>query len=100
MKILILEHSPMARRIIVGEFLSSDYQILEAENVDQAMEILATEPGISLLTTGVVLDGGDGFDFIRDLRSPETIARLKPVGNQGVQAILVTSNDTDENRLK
>jgi CheY-like chemotaxis protein len=100
MKILILEHSPMARRLISQEFLASDYQILEAETVDQALDILASEPGISLLTTGVALDGGDGFDFIRDLRSPETVARLKPVGNQGVPAILVTSNDTDEDRLR
>ncbi|MBU8872086.1 MAG: response regulator [Gemmatimonadales bacterium] len=100
MKILVLEHSPLARRIIRDELLPSGYEILEAETVQEAHNILASIPGICLITTGVATDEGDGFEFIKNLRSAETVASLKPLKNHAVPAILVTSNDTDEDRLK
>jgi CheY-like chemotaxis protein len=100
MKILVLEYSPMARRIIGEEFLSSGFEVINAETVEKALNILVSVPDISLITTGVALDGGDGFEFIRNLQSPEMKKQLKPMGNDEVPVILVTSNDTDKDRLK
>ncbi len=100
MKILVLEHSPMARRIIGEEFLSSSYEIINADTIDMALNTLISVPNISLITTGVALEGGDGFEFIRDLRSPEMVNQLKSMNNHDVPVILVTSNDTDKDRLK
>ena len=82
MKILVLEHSPMARRIIGEEFLSSSYEIINADTIDMALNTLISVPNISLITTGVALEGGDGFEFIRDLHSPEMINQLKSMNNQ------------------
>ncbi len=36
MKILVLEHSPLARRIIGEEFLSSSYEVINADTIDVA----------------------------------------------------------------
>ncbi len=100
MRILVLESSPMVRRLIGEELLPSNYEILEAETLGQALDLLTSVEGISLVTTPVVLDDTDGFEFIRQLRSPELRQRLKPLGNHNVPAILVTANDTDADRLR
>lgn len=100
MKVLILDMSPLARRLIHDELLFANYDVFEAETPDEALNLLASEPDIHLMTTGVALDQTDGFEFIKELRSKDTRARLKPMNNDMVPVIVVTSNDTDVDRLK
>lgn len=100
MKVLVLDLSPLARRLIREELLVSDYEILEAETPEQALEILSRVKDISLMTTAVSLGSMDGFEFIAKLRSEETRRRLKPLNNDTVELMIVTSNDTDTDRVK
>jgi len=100
MKILVLDMSPMARRIIRDELLASNFEILEADSPAMALEILGSTPDISLITTAISLGEMDGFEFLDNLRSDEVCTQLKPLNNHQVPAIFVTSNDTDEDRLK
>ncbi len=100
MKILVLDLSPLARRLIREELLVSDYEVVEAESPEQALHILASVRDIALMTTAVSLGSIDGFEFIANLRSEETRRRLKPVNNDNIPLMIVTSNDTDADRVK
>lgn len=100
MKVLVLDTSAMARRLIREELDLGGYEVLEAESRARALSLLKRTPGISLLTTPVVLEDGDGFGFISQLRSEELKPELERVGNHDVPAILVTANDTDADRLR
>jgi two-component system cell cycle response regulator len=100
MKVLVLDTSAMARRLIREELDLGGYEVLEAESRARALSLLKRTPGISLLTTPVVLEDGDGFGFISQLRSDELKPELERIGNHDVPAILVTANDTDADRLR
>lgn len=100
MKVLVLDTSAMARRLIREELDLGGYEVLEAESRARALSLLKRTPGISLLTTPVVLEDGDGFGFISQLRSEELKPELERAGNHDVPAILVTANDTDADRLR
>lgn len=100
MKILVLDPSAMVRRLIHEELVGGGYEVVEADCRARALAMLARTPGISLLTTPVVLEDGDGFGFISQLRSGELRRSLEAVGNHEVPAILVTANDTDGDRLR
>ncbi len=100
MKILIIEESALARRMVSEELQSAGYELLEAKNAAEAFQILETEPGIGLMTLGVALADADGFDFLASLHEETVQARLRPSGNHDIPAIFVTSNDTDEDRLR
>ncbi len=52
------------------------------------------------MTLGTVLDGMDGFDFLEEINSPEFQDQLKPLNNDGLQVVFVTSNDNDADRLR
>lgn len=100
MKILVLDPSAMVRRLIHEELVGGGYEVLEADCGARALSLLSRTPGISLLTTPVVLEDGDGFGFISHLRTGETRRSLEKAGNHEVPAIIVTANDTDADRLR
>jgi DNA-binding response OmpR family regulator len=100
MKILVLDLSPLARRLIREELLVSDYEVIEAESPEQALDILSRVRDISLMTTAVSLGNIDGLEFIANLRSPEARTRLERLNNADIPVLLVTSNDTDADRVK
>jgi CheY-like chemotaxis protein len=100
MKILALDPSPLMLRLIHDELVVGGHEVLMAEYCDQALDLLRTIPNISLITTSLVLDSGDGFSFIQGLRSDEVQSTLAPLRNDNLPAILVTANDTDADRLR
>ena len=100
MKILILEESPLARRFIKEELLPMGFELLEAATPQDALDILCTVPDIALITLRVVMKGMDGFQFLEHLNTPEVQVRLKEAGNHRTPAVIVTSNDTDQDRLR
>ncbi|WP_137155471.1 PAS domain-containing sensor histidine kinase [Rhizobium sp. FKL33] len=56
--ILVVEDDPRVRRVTVGRLLSAGYDVVEAGNGPEAIEILETHPDISLLFTDIVMPGG------------------------------------------
>jgi PAS domain S-box-containing protein len=56
--ILVVEDDPRVRRVTVGRLLSAGYDVVEASNGPEAIEILETHPDISLLFTDIVMPGG------------------------------------------
>ena len=100
MQVLVLEQSPMMRRFIREELEWGKYTIVEAETPEEARRILLSEPDIALLTLGTALDGMDGFDFLEEIQAPAFQAELARVNREGIQAVFVTSNDHDRDRLR
>ncbi len=100
MQILVLEQSPLMRRIIKEELSWGNYTVFEAETPDQARHILLSEPSISLMTLGTALEGSDGFDFLEEVNSLEFQQSLAPLNNDGLSTVFVTSNDNDADRLR
>ncbi|MCB1181885.1 response regulator [bacterium] len=100
MRVLVLDGSSMVRRFIREELEWGDYEVLEAANPEEAREVLLTEPGISLLTLSMVLEGMEAFDFLAEIMSREFLAQVAPLGNDNLHAVFVTSNDNDEDRLR
>ncbi|MDH6265126.1 PAS domain S-box-containing protein [Rhizobium sp. SG_E_25_P2] len=56
--ILVVEDDPRVRRVTVGRLVSAGYDVVEAGNGPEAIEILETHPDISLLFTDIVMPGG------------------------------------------
>ena len=100
MKVLVVEESPLTRKFIINELKTEGFAIQVAASAEEALSILETVPDISLITLRVVMEGMDGFQFVDLLHSREVRDHLRPLRNDQIPTIFVTSNDTDEDRLR
>jgi CheY-like chemotaxis protein len=100
MKILVVEESPLTRKFIINELKTEGFSISVAATAEEALSVLETVPDIKLITLRVVMEGMDGFQFVDHLHSAEVRKRLRPLRNDRVPVVFVTSNDTDEDRLR
>lgn len=64
-KILVVDDQPM-NRAVLSEMLN-DYEVLEAENGIQALELLKEEPSLILLDTN--MPEMDGFELMEELNN-------------------------------
>ena len=62
-RILIADDSEMNRAILT-EMLGEEYEILEAENGQQAIEMIEKNSGIDLLLLDIMMPVKDGFDVL------------------------------------
>ena len=91
-KLLIVDDIEVNRAILQSLF-EEEYDILEAENGLQAMEIIGREQSaISAMLLDIVMPKMDGYQV------------LEAMGNQGVLSaipvVVITSESTAENELK
>lgn len=56
--VLLVEDEPGVRRVVRQQLLELAYPVLEAENADQAAELLAQVADITILLTDVIMPGG------------------------------------------
>ena len=69
-KILIVEDDPGLRRVAMAMLGSLGYQVLEADDANMALDVMAEEPGIDLLFTDVVLPMGmNGIALAEQVRT-------------------------------
>lgn len=84
-KILIVDDDERARHLLVA-LLSDDYEILEAENGQQALDILDKKyQDISLILLDVMMPVMDGYEFMKRFNENELISTI-PV-------VITTSDD-------
>ena len=63
-KILVVEDNQMNRELLC-EILSADYQVLEAENGEEALEVLQEQAEeISLILLDIMMPAMDGYTFL------------------------------------
>lgn len=90
-QILIVEDNELNRGIL-SEILSGDYQILEAENGQQGLDILRQHKGsIALILLDVMMPVMDGYTFLDRIRDDPELS-LIPV-------IVMTQSDSESDEV-
>ena len=80
--VLIADDDPMLRAI-GAELLSEEgYRILEAEDGDEAMRLIETEP-VDLLVLDMLMPNKDGLETIMDLRRRGSDVRILAISSGG-----------------
>lgn len=91
MTILIVEDSSINRRILRG-ILESDYEILEAENGEKALECLRSGQRVDFIILDLMMPVMNGLEFLRVVKQDERFNNIP---------IIVNSNANDqENEYK
>ena len=89
--VLIVEDNEL-NRAILGEILSSDYQVLEAENGQEALEVLRHhKDSIALILLDVMMPVMDGDAFLDRIKADKELS-LIPV-------IVMTQSDGEEDEV-
>ena len=89
--VLIVEDNEL-NRAILGEILSSDYQVLEAENGQEALEVLRHhKDSIALILLDVMMPVMDGYAFLDRIKADKELS-LIPV-------IVMTQSDGEEDEV-
>lgn len=97
MKILIIDDSPVTRKIIQKEFAGGDFSLREAVSGEEGLEVLKHfQP--NLITMGVAMKGMNGYQLCREIRSTENAHGLKP--HERTPIIFITSSNKPEEREK
>ncbi len=75
-KILIVDDSEMNRSILI-DMLEDGYEILEAEDGEQALEVIReNEEELSLVLLDIVMPKKDGFDVLREMNREKWIQNI------------------------
>ena len=79
---LVVEDDAAVRDVTVARLEHLGYRIVQAENGQAALDILAAEPAIDLILTDMVMPGGmTGSDLIAEVR--ERYPKMKVVFTSG-----------------
>lgn len=90
-KILIVEDNALNRGLL-HQILENDYDVLEAENGREALDILFQyREGISLVLLDIVMPVMDGYTFLSEMKAEPSIASI-PV-------IVTTQNDGESDEV-
>jgi len=93
-KILVVEDDEKVRKLSVMRLKELGYQVIQAENADRALEIIAKEPKIALVFTDVVMPGNlSGYDLAERLR--ESHPGLKTLLTSGYSGAQIPENDPE-----
>lgn len=87
-RLLVLEDDAGLRASLRMVLEDDGYQVLEAEDVERGLDIVAEPDGVDLMLVDLMLGGMDGFSFIRRAR-PQTEAPIVVVSaRDGVEDIV------------
>ena len=90
-KILVVEDNPLNRGLLC-QILDSDYDVLEAENGQEALDILKQyKEGISLILLDIVMPVMDGYTFLSIMKADPAYSSI-PV-------IVTTQNDGESDEV-
>lgn len=95
LKILIVDTSKVILEIISSEFSSTLFEVQKVSLVQEAAQ-LARDNKFDLITLGIYLEGGTGFDLCREIRSKD---KKEKSASSRARIIFVTSDFTEENRM-
>ncbi|MCP4689429.1 MAG: response regulator [Desulfobacterales bacterium] len=101
MKILVVDDSPTARRIIGKELEGGGYEVEVAEDGERALRRVAEGATPDLITLDVDMPVMNGFEACSKLQSPEYSRFFsRHEKNKSVPIIMVTANDSLDDRRK
>ena len=85
-KILIIDDAEFNRDLL-KEILNEDYEILEAENGEVALEIVKQEKDIAAILLDLVMPVMDGFEFILALREMKLMGKIPVLVISGEKSV-------------
>ncbi|MFH0925496.1 MAG: response regulator [bacterium] len=98
-KILVVDDSRTMRRLIKNELTHGGYEVVEAENGVQALEVVLTTP-IDLITLDVDMPKLNGYETCQALRSDKYTHIFRKGRYNRIPIVMVTALDTMEDRQK
>ncbi len=90
-KILIVEDSGLARKVLVESLSNQGYYMIEARDGEEALLKLAQEPP-DLVLLDLILPKKDGYEVLASMKKSETL--------KNIPVIVLTSRDTLFDKLK
>ena len=89
LKILVVDDESRMRKLIRDFLTKSGYEVLEAENGEEAVDIFLEEKDIALIILDVMMPKMDGGETCRDIRK-----------NSKVPIIMLTAKSSEEDELR
>lgn len=84
-QVLVVDDSLSFRHIITRRLKVHNYQVLEATNGKEALEVLEENPGILLIITDYEMPVMNGFDMTVEVRNSYSKEQLAIIGISGVE---------------
>ncbi len=75
-KILVADDESRMRKLIRDYLAREDYEVVEAENGEQALDMFYMDSGISLIILDVMMPKVDGFAVLKEIRETSSIPVL------------------------
>ena len=75
-KILVADDESRMRKLIKDYLVREDYEVVEAENGEQALDIFYMDSDISLIILDVMMPKVDGFAVLKEIRETSSIPVL------------------------
>ena len=73
LKILVVDDESRMRKLVSDFLTRSNYEVLEAENGEQALNIFYREKDLALLILDVMMPGLDGWQVCREIRTSSKV---------------------------
>lgn len=89
LKILVVDDESRMRKLLKDFLVKSGYDVLEAENGEQAVDLFLSNKDIALLILDVMMPKMDGWEVCREIRK-----------NSKVPIIMLTAKATESDELK
>ena len=89
LKILVVDDESRMRKLLKDFLVKSGYDVLEAENGEQAVDLFLCNKDIALLILDVMMPKMDGWEVCREIRK-----------NSKVPIIMLTAKATESDELK
>lgn len=90
-KVLVVDDSPLTRELLVSLLESVGYQILQAQDGSQAIEVLSRE-AVDIVVTDLEMPNVDGLELTRRLKSHATW--------RGLPVVIVTTRGSEGDRRR
>lgn len=89
LKILVVDDESRMRKLIRDFLIKSGYEVLEAENGEEAVDFFLAEKDIALIILDVMMPKMDGWETCREIRK-----------NSKVPIIMLTAKSSEEDELR
>ena len=83
MRVLVIDDTAEVREMI-GKMLSDEgYDVLEAANGKEGMQIISSEPEIDLVITDLIMPEKEGIETIREIKQDYSHIRILAISGGG-----------------
>ena len=80
-KVILVADDIEMNRVVVRESIGTDFEVLEAANGEEALEILYQQNGIDAVITDIQMPVMDGTELIRHIREDQQFRHVAILAN-------------------